>query len=511
MGLPQIDVTLLQTIADDLPLAIWLGAVPGGEVLYVNKMFEEILGMGPPEGAAAGNYVTPYSVHTRSGETYPENQMPYERVLRARDTCVIDDLVIHRGDRRVYLRVFARPLFDAAGNITHVLETFEDISREVIAEQARVEGEARLRHAQRMEAVGNLAGGIAHDFNNMLAAVKILTSHLERTELDAHRLRLLADIGSVVDTAAKLTHALLRFTRRGDAQIQAVSVPDVVNNIAELSRRTLDKRIEILTEIHGRGVVLGDPGQLDQLLMNLVVNARDAMSEGGRLVLRSRDDGTNVVVEVEDNGPGISRDIRERVFEPYFTTKTNGPVKGTGLGLATVYGIVKGHGGAIEIVDTPGGGTTMRITLPRAADSTAVSVARVVPRASTQRGTLLVIDDEPPVRRAATLALESLGYRVLPAENGEQAVQLYRVHHHEIDAVVLDMVMPGMGGRQTYAALRAIDEKVPVIVTSGLALGDEARATMEAGAQAFAAKPYDVNSLCETIEKLRQRDSVSSG
>ena len=510
--LPPIDVALLRTIADDLPLAIWLGAVPGGEVVYVNNAFEDILGMGPPKDASRGNYVATYSVHARDGSVYREDQMPYERVIRARNTIVLDDLVIHRGDERVYLRVFARPLFDAEGTITHVLETFEDITREVLADAARAEGDARLRHAQRMEAVGNLAGGIAHDFNNMLAAVKILTSHLERTELDPQRLRLLGDIGQVVDTAAKLTHTLLRFARKGDAQITGIAVPDLITNLAELSRRTIDKRIEVLTETSGRSIVLGDTGQIEQVLMNLVVNARDAMPEGGRLILRCRDrethparEGEWVAIEIVDNGHGIAPDVRERIFEPYFTTKTTGPIKGTGLGLATVYGIVQAHGGFVEIDETPGGGATMRVLLPRADESAVVPRPRIIPRAAAQRGTLLIIDDEPPVRRAAVLALEGLGYRVLPAESGEQALVLYREHHREIDAVVLDMVMPGMGGRQTYVALREINDRIPVIVTSGLSLGEEARRTLELGAEAFTPKPYDVHSLCETIEQLRSR------
>jgi PAS domain S-box-containing protein len=511
MVLPPVDVDLLRTIADDLPLAIWLGAVPGGEVVYVNKAFEEILGMGPPPDASRGNYVATYSVHSRDGAPYREDQMPYERVLRARDTVMIDDLVIHRGEARVYLRVFAKPLFDKDNNITHVLETFEDISREVLAEAARVEGERRLRHAQRMEAVGNLAGGIAHDFNNMLAAVKILTSHLERTEIDPQRLRLLTDIGQVVDTAAKLTHTLLRFSRRGDTQIVAIAVPELLNNMAELARRTIDKRIEVIAETSGRGVVLGDTGQIEQVLMNLLVNARDAMPAGGRLTLRCRDDNESVVIEIADTGPGIDLSMRDRVFEPYFTTKTSGPVKGTGLGLATVYGIVKAHGGSIVIDDTPGGGATIRVSFPSADENAKVAAPRVIPRAAPQRGTLLIVDDEPPVRRAASLALEGLGYRVLPAESGEEAVSLYREHHREIDAVLLDMVMPGMNGQQTYSALRAIDDRVPVIVTSGLALGDEARATLDLGARAFAPKPYDVHALCQTIEELRiRRDAVTS-
>jgi two-component system cell cycle sensor histidine kinase/response regulator CckA len=507
MPSPKVeDISLLRTIADDLPVAIWLGAVPSGDVVYVNKAFEVILGMGPPEGAAAGNYVAPYSVHTRDGIPYPERDMPYERVLRARDTVVIDDLVIHRGSKRIYLRVYAKPLLDAEGNITHVLEAFDDISREVLAEQARVEGETRLRHAQRLEAVGNLAGGIAHDFNNMLAAIKILTAHLERTESDAARVRLLGDIGQVVDSAAKLTHTLLRFSRRGDAQVQPIAIPDLIASVGELCRRTFDKRIEIAVDSTERAVVLGDPGQLEQVVMNLVVNARDAMSYGGRLTLRCHDDGASrVFIDVVDTGPGIEPALRDRVFEPYFTTKTSGAVKGTGLGLATVYGILQAHGGSVEILDTPGGGATVRVKLPRADAHVEVTAPRVVPRAAAQRGTLLIVEDEPPVRRAAVLALEGLGYRVLAAENGEEAVHLYREHHRELDAVLLDIVMPGMGGRQTYSALRAIDDQIPVIVTSGLALGDEARATMELGAHAFTPKPYDVHALCETIEQLRAR------
>ncbi|MGZ3478000.1 MAG: PAS domain-containing protein, partial [Polyangiales bacterium] len=249
MDLPAVDdIALVKSIAADLPVAIWLGTVPEGKVVYVNRAFEEILGMGPPEDAARGNYVAPYSVHTREGAPYPEGQMPYERVLAARDTVVIDDLVIHRGARKIALRVWAKPLFDSKGEITHVLEAFTDISREVEAERARTEGEARLRQAQRMEAIGNLAGGIAHDFNNMLAAIKILTSHLQRSESDATRLRFLGDIDGVVDTAAKLTRALLRFARRGEAVVQPVSIAELVTQVTELSRRTIDRNIEIVGE-----------------------------------------------------------------------------------------------------------------------------------------------------------------------------------------------------------------------------------------------------------------------
>ncbi len=504
-----------KNVADDLPVAVWLGTVPGGEVVYVNPAFEEILGMGPPPDASAGNYVAPYNIRTREGAPYPEREMPYERVLRARDVVVIDDLVVHRSNgKKIPLRVYAKPLFDADGNITHVLEAFHDITREVAAEQARNEGEARLRHAQRLEAVGTLAGGIAHDFNNMLAAIKILVSHLERTEADAQRLRLLGDIDQVVDSAAKLTHALLRFARRGDAALQAVSTVDLLGNVAGLGRRTIDRNIEIATETAGRGIVHADPGQIEQLLMNLVVNARDAMPNGGRLVLRANEQtlachptlspGEYVMLEIEDSGIGIDPQLRERIFEPYYTTKNTGPVKGTGLGLATVYGIVKAHGGAIEVTDTAGGGTTMRVFLPRATSGSEPESIVRAPRSAPRHGSILVVDDEPPVRRAATLALEGLGYRVHAAATGQEAIELFRSHHASIDAVVLDMVMPGLSGRETYLALRSIDASVPVIVTSGLSFSDEAKATLELGARAFTPKPYDAHSLSAMIEEVRE-------
>jgi PAS domain S-box-containing protein len=518
MDLPAVDdVALVKSIADDLPVAIWLGTVPKGDVVYVNRAFEAILGMGPPEDAERGNYVATYSVHTRDGAPYPEGQMPYERVLAARDTLGIADLVIHRGDRRIALRVYAKPLFDDKGEITHVLEAFHDITREVEAERARAEGEARLRQAQRMEAIGNLAGGIAHDFNNMLAAIKILTSHLERSEPDPTRLQFLGDIGQVVDTAAKLTRALLRFARRGEAEVKPISIAEIVTQVAELGRRTIDRNIEIVSDIGADATILGDAGQIEQVLMNLVVNARDAMPMGGRLCLRVRPfelasprgplgPGKYVEIEVADSGTGISPEIRDRVFDPYFTTKNTGPVKGTGLGLATVYAIVRAHGGAIEIVDTLGGGTTLRVVLPRAEQTTRPSKFVERKRATPQRGTLLFVDDEAPIRRATTVAFEALGYRVLTAEHGEQAIDIFRRMHDEIDAVVLDMVMPGMGGRAALRVMHDIAPHVPVVLTSGLALDGDG-----SGAHAFAAKPYDIDSLCETIERLRTERAERTG
>jgi CheY-like chemotaxis protein len=233
------------------------------------------------------------------------------------------------------------------------------------------------------------------------------------------------------------------------------------------------------------------------------------MPTGGRLALRTRNielgsargalsAGKYVEIEVADNGTGIAPEIRDRVFDPYFTTKTTGPVKGTGLGLATVYAIVSTHGGSVEIVDTLGGGTTVRVMLPRAESAQSANAVLQKKRITPKQGTLLFVDDEAPIRRATVIAFEALGYRVLSAEHGEEAIEIFRRMHAEIDAVVLDMVMPGMGGRAALRVMSDIAPDVPVILTSGLALDGEG-----SGAHAFAAKPYDIDALCETIERLR--------
>jgi PAS domain S-box-containing protein len=509
--------SIVSSVADDLPVGVWVARAPDGAFLYANKMFADIMGMTARDDVGRGEYSAPYGIHTRTGELYPEDKLPFVRALVARCTVVVDDLVIHRHDgRKVHVRAEARPVMDG-DTITHIVIAFIDISREVEAEAARSESEQRVRQLQRMDSIGTLAGGIAHDFNNLLAAVKMMAAVLRRNEDDATKLGYLEQIDEVTDSAAQLTRALLGFARRGKHLASRVSLHDVAIGVAALMRRALDRRIEIVTELGATtGDIVGDFSQLEQVLMNLVVNARDAMPEGGRIEIATRDyelgefeasrrenirPGPCVVLEVRDTGTGIAPEVRDRIFEPYVTTKKGGEGGGTGLGLATVWGIVENHGGAIEAAPATPRGTIMRAFFPAAPES-ALHAPQIDGPSSVVHGigTVLVIDDERSVRDALAAALRGLGYRVLVAEDGASAVEIVR-GRTDIDAVLLDMVMPRMDGKATYLALRDVRPNVRVVLTTGFALNEEAQRILDLGVRDFIAKPFSVETLSQVIAR----------
>ena len=501
------DHDIVHALADDLPVGIWVARAPHGEFVYANRRFAEIMGQGGRDDTQVGSYSEPYGICTRDGRPYPESRMPFVRALQEKRVVVVDDLMIRRPDRtHVHVRAFARPVTNDAGTITHVVIAFFDVTREVEAEAARAESDRRLQHGQRLEAIGTLAGGVAHDFNNLIFGIKLLAAELAVHETDPERRKSFALIDDITERSAMLTRSLLGFARRGKHRAAPVALDDLVGGMAELLSRTLGG-VNVAFDLAAdrRGTVIGDRAQLEQVVMNLCVNAAEAVAEagrGGRLVIRTRSEhataGDAVVLEVSDDGPGIARELRERVFEPYFTTKT--PERGTGLGLATVFGIVETHGGAIEIADgLDGRGTTMRVRLPaaeRAADSPQPLVAREVPAGS---GTVLVVDDDALVRRSVAGAIRSLGYDTIEAEGGAEALEVYRERRADLRAVVLDMVMPGMNGRATLAAMREVDPSVPVLLMSGHAMNEEIQSLLDSGARGFLSKPYSVSSLARSL------------
>ncbi len=369
----------LSLVADELPVAIWMGRVPSGEVVYTNRAFREVLGIEPPPGAARGVFVEPYGVHQLDGQPYPEDRMPFERAIAARALVIVDDLVIHRRDgRHVHLRVFAKPLFDTPGEITHILEAFIDITQEVQAEHARVETERKLMHAQRLESIGQLAMGIAHDFNNLLTVTTLTTSRLLSQPMDSALRTALGDIESVTRSATDLVAKLLAFARRTPQPLVAVDVAAIVQSVVPICQRTFGRELTLSAQCDPGIWIRGDRAQLEQVLMNLLVNARDAIDGAGtitvgcsrRTLARGEIEtclaGDYAVLEVTDDGVGIAPNIRDHLFEPYFTTKTRGSVKGTGLGLSTVLGIVRVHGGFVEAVAARPRGTAIRIAIPAA-------------------------------------------------------------------------------------------------------------------------------------------------
>src|SRR5687768_4842222 len=348
MAVPS-DHDIIMSLGEDLPVGIWVARVPSGEEVYVNRTFAQIMGVGMVPEAKAGNYSVSYGILTRDGKPYPEERMPFVRAMVEKRLVEVDDIMIRRPDGSlVEVRAFARPVGDP---MTHVIIAFFDITREREAEKARVEADQRLQRAQRLEAIGNLAGGIAHDFNNLIFGIKLIANELATTEQDDNRKAALGLIDDITERSATLTRSLLGFARRGKHLAEPVGLNDVVAAMSELLSRTLGGiTIEFALEAEDRGTIVGDRSQLEQVVLNLVVNARDAVAGSGKVIVRtstlpaSKTMGRCVQLEVIDDGPGIPPELRDRVFEPYFTTKTKGPERGTGLGLATVFGIVESHG-----------------------------------------------------------------------------------------------------------------------------------------------------------------------
>lgn len=495
------DQEIIHGLPDELPVGLSVARAPNGEQVYANGMFADILGEGRHD-VNAGE-ATPYSVLTRSGKPYPKERLPFARALAERRLVVVDDITIHRRDgTKVDVRAFGRPVSDAAGEVTHVVVAWFDITREVAAERARAATEEELHRARRIEAIGTLAGGIAHDFNNLVFGIKLIAADLATSATDAKTCEALKMIDEITERSATLTRSLLAFARRGKHHAAPLRVDHVLGEMSDLLVRTLTG-VTIAFDLRAGddGIVVGDRSQLEQVVMNLMVNARDALTDGGRVEVRSRMQGQAVVFEVADDGPGIPLEYRDRVFEPYFTTKTQSADRGTGLGLATVLGIVEGHGGSIEIdIGLDGRGTTFRIALPAAAAERPRGVGRSM---KTERqlgwGTLLIVDDDPIVLRALSAAVETLGYTAIRAPNGAHAVEVLRERGEEIRAVVLDMVMPHMSGRATYSALRKIRPDIAVIAMSGHAMSDEIDALLELGVRSFIAKPYSIEKLASAL------------
>ena len=383
--------------------------------------------------------------------------------------------------------------------------------------------EERLRQAQKLEAIGTLAGGVAHDFNNLLTGILGYTWLLKQSAAPAGEVYKAATvIENAAERAAELTRQLLDFARRGRHEEVPVDLEGLVREVTELLGRTLDKAIAVHLDLRaGHPLVLGDPGQLHQTLLNLAINARDAMPAGGELFFETYlladarvprrahprlRPGSHLVLTVRDTGHGIPPQQLARIFDPFFTTKEQG--QGSGMGLAIVYGIVQAHGGAIEVESQAGHGATFRIYLPLLGEAARLTAAQRaagrMPEAARGMGLVLVVDDEELVRALAKELLSGLGYEVLTARDGIEALERYRERAADIDLVLLDLVMPRMGGRECLRALRRIDPQVRVLFSSGWPLDEGLQGVQAEGAVGFLPKPYQMAVLAEAVARALQ-------
>ncbi len=453
--------------------------------------------------------------HTREdGRPYPLVECPIQRTVHLGDLTEGTEWFWDRAGRGFPVEYRATPLLETGARIGLVV-AFTDISARVAAESERAHLEARLRQSQKMEAVGLLAGGIAHDFNNILTAI-LGTATLLREEFppDSTHAAEISEIETAALRGANLTRQLLTFGRRQTVQPRVVDLNAIIRQVGHLLHRLLGEEVRLVTDLTPDGAwVLADPGQLEQVLMNLAVNARDAMPRGGLLTLRTTlenppdtSPGPRVLLVVSDTGVGMPPSVQAHAFEPFFTTKAVG--QGTGLGLATVYGIVEQAGGEISLTSAAGVGTTFRIRLPLAAPGrTAAAPGRMAPapeaRTAATRGheTILLVEDEAPVRAIARRILVGAGYDVLDTESAAEARQLAEAHRGRIALLLTDVIMPSARGPELADALRRRAPDLKVIFISGYAADATVERNDVAG-QGFIQKPFTVEELLTRVRQV---------
>lgn len=381
--------------------------------------------------------------------------------------------------------------------------------------------EDRVRQMQKMDAVGQLAGGVAHDFNNQLTGIMGYAGMIEDVAQDATIVRYARSITDMANRSADLTKQLLAFSRKGEHRSIPINIHATIGEVISMLRHTIDKRIEVRSRLNAESpTVMGDPSQLQNAFLNIALNARDAMPEGGSLTFETSveqldDDYCNSVafdlkpgsfirISIADTGYGMDSEVQKHIFEPFFTTKESG--KGTGMGLATVYGTVKQNSGAINVYSELGHGSTFCILLPLAGDSALTQAANPIVELPHIKGMhILVIDDEENLRDVITAILDGEGCIVTTAENGVEAVEYYRNHWRNIDLVIFDMVMPRMNGRDTFRALKEINPDIRSILSSGFLVNGNAQDLLTEGVREFIQKPFTKGKLTETIERAMRQ------
>ena len=491
----------LENVIDNAVEAIGVVNMKGEFVLW-NKRAAEIFGYDAAE-VTSQHYSIIYADHAAMHRLVDE--------LRASSVVREVEMPMKRKDGQVVpMELSLNLLCDPDGNKIGSLCMAKDLREKKMIEE-------KLLHAAKMEAVGTLAGGIAHDFNNLLQAVQgyaeLMLFDKKETDPGYQELR---QISRAARRGGELSRQLLTFSRKMSSQLRPICLNRQIEETQGLLRQSIPRMIAIDLELQDDlHTVNADPTQIEQILINFALNARDAMLDGGRIVIQTRNvrldeqfcktrpemkPGDYVVLSVADSGVGMDRETLQHIFDPFFSTKEVG--RGTGLGLSLVYGMVKNHGGYIECSSEPGSGARFDIYLPAMVGrpmSSEKGANDAQPRGS---GTLLVVDDEKFIRDLAEEVFPKFGYRVMTAASGEEALDVYQQRKELIDLVILDVIMPGMGGRQCLERLLALDPQVKVIIASGYSNTGPASDVLQAGARSFIGKPYQINEILKTIREV---------
>ena len=490
--------TRFRHLFDLSPQAVALVEVESGKLIDTNDKFSELTQYTKEE--IVGETPTTLGLYSKTQrdrfleklQTHGEVQ-GLEMDFRIKDGTIINTFMFSK-----IIKISGKPL---------IMTILFDVT-----ERKRLE--SQLQHAHKMEAIGTLAGGIAHDFNNILMAIQGNSSLILSDLNDSHpHYDKVKNIEKLVRSGAKLTNQLLGYARKGRYEVKALNLNQIIEETAG-TFGSARKEIVIHTKLDENLLAVeADQGQIEQVMLNLYVNAADAMPGGGNIYISTKNTthdqinskpydpkpGSYVLLTVSDTGTGMDEDTISRVFEPFFTTKQMG--SGIGLGLASVYGIVKAHAGYIDVESERGRGTTFTICIP----ALNITVERAVDREEksvTGNETVMIVDDEDMVLEAGTMMLKHLGYEVLEAKSGKEAIALYQQNEDRIDLIILDMIMPDIGGGETFDELKKMHPKAKILLSSGYSIDGQAEDILNRGCDGFIQKPYNLEQFSKIIREV---------
>ena len=475
-------------------------------ITYVNKMAQELVGV-PMEEIIGRSFLPLFTEESQSlaldifRRTMAGESPEYELTL-------INGLVGQFKNQ---------PRRDENGQVVGFFGVARDITERKRAEQEKAKYEAQLQRVRKVEAIGTLAGGVAHDFNNLLMGIQGRTSlMMVKTDPKDPHFEHLKGIEECVESAVDLTGQLLGLARGGKYEAKPADLNEIIREQTLLFSRT--KREIFIHEEYKKGLftVKVDKGQIEQMLLNIYINAWQAMPGGGDLYIRTENitldktfvrpfdvkTGKYARITVRDTGEGMDEETQQKIFDPFFTTKELG--RGTGLGLSSVYGIIKNHGGFIDVFSEVGMGTRFDIYLP-ASKAKIRKERKVSEKLSMGTGTILLVDDESQIIEVGVEVLEMLGYKVLTAKGGKEAIQIYKEKDDQIDLVILDMIMPGVNGGETYDMLKEINPDVRVLLSSGYSIDGKASEILDRGCNGFIQKPFKIEQLSKKIGEVMKK------
>jgi PAS domain S-box-containing protein len=488
------------------------------EVLRMNPIAEQLTGW---EISEAKNKAISEIFKIYDSRTKEEIKAPVEKSIATKETIILPNniLLISKSKQEYHISSSASPIQDKDGNIIGTILIFRDISDIYQQEKKTKELENKLNQSRKLDAIGQLAGGVAHDFNNMLGGILGAAQILKLTNPDLKKEsnEFIDIIINASERAANLTSQLLAFSRRGKIASTNIDISKIIKDTLSILTQTLDKKITITNSQQATNfTIVGNDSEIQNALINLGINASHAMPEGGSLSFTTRnielnhvyckesafeiEPGDFIEIEVRDTGCGISPQNISKIFEPFFTTKEQG--KGTGLGLSAVYGTIKKHHGAIKVYSEVGTGTVFHIYLPNS-----ISDSQKLPAAPDEtlaigKGNVLLVDDEDIIRVTGSFMLKKMGYTVIAAKNGEEAIEIFKSKHKQIDLVISDMIMPKMNGRETFYKMKEIDPDCKIIISSGFTKDENLKDMKKDGLAGFIDKPFRAIELNRLLNQI---------